>query len=390
MAAKTSAGERAWGGTGSFYLYCAAMSRPGFARSLLAWYDREKRDLPWRRAVSAYRTLVSELMLQQTVVATVIPYFERFVVKFPDIGALALAKEEDVLAAWSGLGYYRRARHLHRAAKVVMEEHGGRLPLDEETLRSLPGVGEYTAAAVAAIAGGRRTFALDGNAARVMARLSAFEAAIDTPAARKELRAFGTTLVPEERCGDFAQAVMELGATVCTPASPKCLLCPVRAWCAVQKTGRQAEIPPPRVRAAKKPLLLACAAVERGGKVLLVRRREGLLASTLFLPSVECAPGEPSVAAAARALADTGLEPSGEGEPLGRVRHVFTHRDATAEVVRLAVRGRLREADAVWVAPGELGDVPLSSFARKLIALVTPGAARPRRGSRPPGHGARA
>src|SRR5687768_11898302 len=172
------------------------LSTARFARALLRWYDRERRDLPWRRRPTAYGTLVSEFMLQQTVVATVIPYFERFLARFPDFAALARAPEEEVLALWSGLGYYARARNLHRAARAVAASG---LPGDEAGLRTLPGVGAYTAAVLAAIVLGRRTFALDGNAARVVARLFAEGQAIDVPAVRVRLRAHGETLVPVDR-----------------------------------------------------------------------------------------------------------------------------------------------------------------------------------------------
>ncbi|HVZ72247.1 MAG TPA: A/G-specific adenine glycosylase, partial [Polyangia bacterium] len=194
----------------------------GLARPLLRWYDGAKRDLPWRREASPWRTLVSEYMAQQTVLATVIPYFERFVARFPDAAALAAADEDEVTALWSGLGYYRRARNLHAAARAVVERHGGALPDTEAALRELPGIGPYTAAAVAAIGFDARAFALDGNGARVFARLFDVHHSIDRPATRVALHARGLAEVPARRAGDFNQAVMELGATVCTPRAPRC------------------------------------------------------------------------------------------------------------------------------------------------------------------------
>jgi A/G-specific adenine glycosylase len=341
----------------------------GFARALLSWYDEHRRDLPWRREASPYRTLLSELMLQQTVVATVVPYFERFVARFPTIAALAAAPEDEVLAAWSGLGYYRRARNLHRAAGVVCAQHAGALPADEEALRALPGIGEYTAAAIAAIAFGARTFPLDGNGARVMARLHAVDEAIDRPQVRARLRALGQALVPARRAGDFAQAVMELGALVCVPGTPRCAGCPVRRWCVAAREGRIGELPVRLERRAKRLVRLACAAVERGGRVLLVRRPAGtLLGGTWALPAAEADRAEDDEAACGRALASIGLVRAGAAHPVGVVRHVFTHRDVTAFVFRVSATGRPR-GDVRWASPAELDALAVSSFTRKTLGF---------------------
>jgi A/G-specific adenine glycosylase len=343
-----------------------------FAPALLAWYDRQRRDLPWRSQPSPYRTLVSELMLQQTVVSTVVPYFERFVARFPDLPALAAAREEEVLALWSGLGYYARGRNLHRAALEVCARRGGRLPGAEEELRALPGVGEYTAAAVAAIAFGQRTFPLDGNGARVMARLHGVAEPIDLPAVRARLRGQGQALVPAGRPGDFAQAVMELGALVCVPGPPRCLLCPVRRWCAAQAEGREQLIPVRSPRRARRVVRLGCAAIEQGGRVLLVRRPAGtLLGGTWTLPAMEAEAGEAPEAAARRALAALGLRAIGPLRAAGEIRHVFTHRDVTASVFRHAARGQPAAAqEHRWVDEGALGALALSSFTRKTLAVL--------------------
>ena len=334
----------------------------------MRWYDREQRDLPWRRRPGAYGTLVSEFMLQQTVVATVIPYFERFLARFPDFAALAAAPEEEVLALWSGLGYYARARNLHRAARAIAADG---LPRDEAGLRTLPGVGPYTAAVLAAIVHGQRTFALDGNAARVVARLFADARPIDVPAVRLALRAHGETLVPAQRPGDFAQAVMELGATVCTPA-PRCGDCPVSQFCQAHAQGRAAELPVRTPRAAKKVVQIACVAVERRGRVLLVKRPPGtLLAGTWSLPWAEAVQGEGNDKTCTRALTELGLTPSGDVAEAGTVRHIFTHRDLTARVLRSTATGTPHR-DARWVSPAELADLGLSSFTRKTLKLLTP------------------
>jgi A/G-specific adenine glycosylase len=342
----------------------------GFAPALLAFYDRTRRDLPWRRQPDAYRTLVSELMLQQTVVATVVPYFERFMARFPDLPALAAAEEDQVLTLWSGLGYYARARNLHRTARLVLQQHDGQLPATEAELRRLPGLGPYTAAAVAAIGFGARTVAVDGNAARVLARLFACDEPIDPPAARARLRVLGESLAPARRCGDFVQAMMELGAMVCVPAEPRCADCPVTAWCEARRSGRQHELPRRSPRAAKRKVTLICAAVERGGRLLLVRRRAGtLLGGTWTLPAEEVASEEGAADALARALAPLGLSPAGAAASAGSIRHVFTHRDVTAQVVRVPARGQARSPGR-WVNAAAMGQLALSSFTRKTLALL--------------------
>jgi A/G-specific adenine glycosylase len=342
----------------------------GFARALLAFFDAGKRDLPWRRRPSAYHTLVSELMLQQTVVATVIPYFHRFTGRFPSLAALAAADEGDVLALWSGLGYYSRARNLHRAAQLVVQNHGGELPADEAALHALPGVGPYTAAAIAAIAFGIRTFPLDGNGARVFARVFDEGGAIDRPLVREGLRARALQLVPADRPGDFAQAVMDLGATVCTPTSPRCVACPVMIHCQARRAGRQEALPVRLQKAPKRIVQLACAAIERGGQILLVRRAAGtLLGGTFALPA---SPGEDD-AAAARAVEEAGLQVTGCPQRLGAIRHIFTHRDVTATVFRVSARGQAPAAGH-WLGRGEHDQIALSSFTRKTLALLDAGA----------------
>ena len=342
------------------------------ARALLRWYDRTKRDLPWRRDPTPYKTLVSELMLQQTTVAAVVPYFERFIARFPTLASLAAASEDEVTALWSGLGYYARARNLRRAAVAAVAQHGGQLPRSEAALGELPGLGPYTAAAVAAIAFGARTFALDGNGARVMARLGDVSDSIDLPATRLRLRAAGTREVPRGRPGDFTQAVMELGATVCTPHNPRCDACPVRTACAARAAGTVDEIPRRTKRVARPVVRVACAYVTDGARVLLVRRGRGLLAGTWSLPEAAVASSLASDAAhdvARRVAAEVGVRALAI-EHHGAVRQVFTHRDVTAEVFRVQVAraGRAR-AGQRWVAPAGMRELGISSFTRKTVAL---------------------
>jgi A/G-specific adenine glycosylase len=355
------------------------MTAAAFAPALLRWFDHHRRDLPWRRKPSPYRTLVSEFMLQQTVVATVEPYFERFVARFPDFAALAAAREDEVTALWSGLGYYARARNLRRAAIAVVADQGGVLPSDEETLRTLPGIGPYTAAAVAAIAFDRPVFALDGNGIRVLARLHAVREPANLPATRERLRALGQSLVPAARAGDFNQAMMELGALVCAPRSPDCGVCPVRAHCAVVRLGvTPEELPVKQPRPARRPVAIACALIERGGRVLLVRRQPGeLLAGTWALPAAEIADGAAAEDAARAAATAQGVVASAPPVFCGRVRHVFTHRDLTADVfsvadARAVYGGRRSDQDRRWVGRADLAGLGISSFTRKTLAAALP------------------
>jgi A/G-specific adenine glycosylase len=347
--------------------------RLGLARPLLAWYDRARRDLPWRRDPSPYKTLVSEFMLQQTVVATVEPYFERFIGRFPDVASLAAASEDEVTAAWSGLGYYARARNLRKAARAVVERHGGALPPDEDELRALPGVGPYTAAAVAAIAFGARTFALDGNGARVTARLWAVRDSIDRPTTREALRALGRAEVPAGRAGDFNQAVMELGATVCTPRAPRCEACPLARRCRGLAGGEAAQLPVRAPKRLKKSVRVACCAcVDAAGRVLLVRRPSGLLGGTWALPLVELDEDQDAGRAARAAVHEVGVR-AGRLVARGTVRHVFTHRDVTAEVFRAgaaARRSRDGQGTRRWLTPDALEAVGVSSFTRKTLGLA--------------------
>jgi len=337
------------------------------ARALLRWYDRSKRDLAWRRDPSPYKTLVSEFMLQQTVVAAVEPYFTRFLARFPDVGALAAASDDDVTALWSGLGYYARARNLRRAAAAIVADHGGAVPASEEALRALPGIGPYTAAAIAAIAFGARAFALDGNAARVFARLSGEHRPIDAPATRAALYARGLAEVPRRRAGDFVQAVMELGATVCTRA-PRCGQCPVADDCVARAAGDAATLPRKRARAARPAVRLVSAFVTDGARLLLVKRPAGLLAGTWALPDAECgADGE----AVARRLAEEAGVRVARVEHRGEVRHLFTHRDVTADVYRVEVSGSPVAADRRWITPSALDGLGVSSFTKKTLKMGT-------------------
>ncbi|HMF43651.1 MAG TPA: A/G-specific adenine glycosylase [Polyangia bacterium] len=342
------------------------------ARPLLRWYDRAKRDLPWRRDPSPYKTLVSEFMLQQTVVATVEPYFGRFIARFPDLASLAAAGDDEVTALWSGLGYYARARNLRRAAAAVVADHGGAIPATETGLRALPGIGPYTAAAVAAIAFDARAFALDGNTMRVLARLGAERRPVDRPATRAALHARGLAEVPRRRAGDFNQALMELGALVCTPRNPDCAACPLAAGCRARAEGQADQLPRKRPRAARPVVRIVCACITDGARVLVIRRGRGLLAGTWALPEA-IDRGARLRPAIARGLAEAaGVRVAGVAYR-GAVRHVFTHRDVTAELFRVDVDRPPRRPpasdDRRWVSPHALVALGVSTFARKTVNL---------------------
>ncbi len=341
---------------------------------LLRWYDRHRRSLPWRAAPGAppdpYRVWLSEIMLQQTTVAAAGPYFDRFVARWPDLSALAAASLDEVLQAWQGLGYYARARNLHACARAVVQRHGGALPSEIAALRALPGIGDYTAAAIAAIAFDHRVAAVDGNVERVVARLYAIGEKL--PQAKERLKALAAALVPRHRAGDFAQAMMDLGATICTPRRPRCVLCPWRGACAAAASGLAEDLP---VRAEKpdRPLRYGVAfwLTRADGSVLLRRRPEkGLLGGMVEIPSTawRTAPWSFAEAVAAAPAAARWL-------PLpGTVRHGFTH--FRLELTVVAGQG---DGDGLWSPIARLGDHALPSLMKKLarhaISAPTPGVA---------------
>lgn len=353
---------------------------PGTVASLLDWYERERRDLPWRmapgKAADPYRVWLSEIMLQQTTVKTVTPYYLKFLVRWPDVAALAAADLDDVLAAWAGLGYYSRARNLHACARAVVEQYGGQFPDTEAALGELPGIGPYTAAAIAAIAFGRRATPVDGNIERVIARL--FAVAEPVPGAKAELKRLAATLTPKKRAGDYAQAMMDLGASICTPRRPSCLVCPIERHCAAHAMAIEASLP---ARAVKKPrperFGTAFLAISEGGRILLRQRPPtGLLASMLEVPSTEWTEMRP---VAKEALRRTPLR--GDWWPVvGSVVHIFTHFRLELTVYRALVRDEAvvdlwaEPERCRWVHRRDLDDVALPSVMRKIIAHGMPGA----------------
>ena len=336
-----------------------------FRRKLLGWFDRYQRDLPWRRSRDPYHVLVSEAMLQQTQVATVIPYFERFLKEYPTISHLAEADEQDVLRQWQGLGYYSRARNLQRAAKQIVSEHDGELPRTVDELLKLPGVGRYTAGAVASIAFGRRAPIVDGNVARVLCRIDKIESDPRETQTQQQLWRRAEEILPANvrcgHCGDFNSAMMELGATVCTPRSPKCLICPVRTHCEAQAAGIQERIPPPR-KAKLNPLLrrdVLC--IERNGRWLIEQRpATGRWAGMWQFVTVQ--------------TMRTKDERFRRIKRLGVVSHGLTHRRYEFRVFRAQpVNGEIAGGDdrrRQWVTLSELDRFPLPRPHLKVAQLL--------------------
>ncbi|MBB6308645.1 A/G-specific adenine glycosylase [Xanthobacter tagetidis] len=339
------------------------------ATALLAWYDAHRRRLPWRAGAGEradpYHVFLSEIMLQQTTVKAVIPYFGAFLARWPTVRHLAAAAQEEVLSQWAGLGYYARARNLHACAKAVSERHGGAFPDDEEALLELPGIGPYTAAAIAAIAFGRKASPVDGNIERVVSRLFAVDTPL--PGAKPRIKALAASLVPDRRPGDFAQAMMDLGATICTPRAPACGICPLMADCAARAQGDPARFP---VKAAKgdKPTRAGTAflAVRADGAVLLRSRPEkGLLGGMTEVPST---PWEKAGAGHADARPHAPLAAPWRPLP-GAVRHVFTHFALDLVVWRADLPATAAApAGMRFVVPRDFGREALPSVMRKVLA----------------------
>jgi A/G-specific adenine glycosylase len=351
-------------------------------RRLLHWFDRHRRDLPWRRTRDPYHIWVSEVMLQQTQAATVVRYFEPFLNTFPTVADLAAADEQDVLRHWQGLGYYRRARDLHRGARAVVARHGNQVPDDPEALRHIPGIGRYTLGAILSQAFERRLPILEANSRRVLCRLLAWLEDPRTAPSERWLWHVAETLLPARRVGDFNQALMEVGALVCTPVAPRCAACPLAGICASHRLGLQDEIPRPTARPQPVDVQEVAVVVRRGCEVLLVQRPTGgRWASMWEFPRGPVAGAETHEAAAARLLAErTGIRAVVEGE-LMTLRHGVTHHRITLVCFEARYRsGRFRPAyypRAVWLPPGRLLDYPVSSPQRRLVQALT-GSRQPR------------
>lgn len=345
--------------------------------ALLAWYDRHRRRLPWRAEHGAkadpHRVWLSEIMLQQTTVKAAGPYFLRFLARFPDVRSLAAAPLDDVLKLWAGLGYYSRARNLHACAKTVVERHGGRFPAEEAALLALPGVGPYTAAAIGAIAFDRPATVVDGNVERVVTRLFAVEAPM--PGAKPEVRRLAATLAPKSRHGDFAQGMMDLGATICTPRKPACALCPWNEPCEARAAGAP-ETYPRKAPKAERPTRCGVAFyVERTDGAVLVRARppKGLLGGMTELPTGRWAADVDLAAPLGSLAAEAPLEAAWRRVP-GAASHVFTHFALELALLAATVpRSTPAPAGARWAAADDLAGEALPSVFRKAIAHAKSG-----------------
>jgi A/G-specific adenine glycosylase len=347
-------------------------------RRLLAWFERHRRDLPWRRDRNPYRIWVSEVMLQQTQVATVVPYFERFLRTFPTLADLAAADEQDVLRLWEGLGYYRRARDLHRAARLLVATQGEEFPNDPAALRDLPGMGRYTLGAVLSQAFDRRLPIVEANSERVLCRLFGRREDPHSGPVRRWLWATAEALLPARRVGAFNQAMMELGALVCVPAAPRCTACPLEDDCMARHLGWQAVIPPRAAARAPVAVQEVAVVVRRGRHVLLVQRPgEGRWAGLWEFPHGPLLPGEAHAEAAIRVLAElTGLRVRA-GPELLTLRHSVTHHRITLVCIEASYRGgRFRSVlyrQKAWIEPERLPDFPVSAPQRRLAqAFVAP------------------
>jgi A/G-specific adenine glycosylase len=352
-----------------------------FSSRLLEWYARHRRDLPWRRTHDPYRIWVSETLLQQTQVNTVIPYYERFIARFPDIETLASAPLDDVLKAWEGAGYYARARNLHRAARqLVAQAHGrgARVPRSVEELRKLPGVGRYMAGAIASIAFNRDAPILDANVTRVLCRYFAIRGDPENGlnrAAREHLWKLAEDLIPPGRARDFNQALMDLGATVCLPRSPRCEICPVRGACAARRLGLQNELPTKRVKAKRPHYEIGAGVIWKRGRILIQRRPpEGLLGGLWEFPGGKRERGETFERCVRREVREElGIEVK-VGEELAVVDHDYSHLSVTLHFYSCEhVRGRVQLLHATayrWVRPGELKDYAFPAANRKIIARL--------------------
>lgn len=357
--------------------------------ALLGWYDRAKRPLPWReRADDAYAVWVSEVMLQQTRVDTVLPYYDRFLQRFPSLGALAAATEDEVLAAWSGLGYYRRARMLHQGVREVVARYGGAVPRDPEQRLSLPGVGRYTAGALGSVCFGLEEPIVDGNVARILTRLFGVTTPLPERVTQARLWELAQRLVVGERPGDFNQSMMELGALVCTVKNPRCDECPARGVCVAREQGIVHELPLIPRKAPPRQATLVAVVATRGAEVAVLRGDQALFGGLFGLPmapldqdDLGADPGEDleaKLAAARTALATAGVAARLEPEPVGEIQHVLSHRRLrvvafTATHARIIGEPVASSTRLLALGPDQElggGSVGVAKLTKKILALT--------------------
>jgi len=347
---------------------------PTFRRRMLSWFAERKRDLPWRRTRDPYRIWLSEIMLQQTRVAAVVPYYERFLETFPDVRALARARTDRVLASWAGLGYYSRARNLQRAAKEIVSRHAGDFPREYEAALALPGIGRYTAAAVLSIAYDEPHAVLDGNVARVLARIGAVRGDLRAPAMWRKLEATSQDVLDRSAPGDWNQAMMELGATVCTPKSPRCAECLVEKWCRARALGIAEKLPSARKKRVTVEVTLAAAVLlDPRGRTLLVRQQDGdgALFSRLWqFPAVETTGKEKGAALAGHLHEKFGVSGKDNLMPLTTARHAVTFRNIRLEPYLVHIARLPRVTGARIVALTQIRRLPISNATQKIAAAA--------------------
>jgi len=348
-----------------------AKSESALRRTLLGWYRRNARRLPWRTTKDPYAIWVSEVMLQQTQVATVVPYYRRFLRAFPNLTSLARAPRERVLELWSGLGYYRRARHLHLAAQTLARKFDATFPRDYRLARTLPGIGDYTARAVLSLAYDLPYYVLDGNVGRVVARLRALRGSLNQPAFRRAVEGVLDRLLSRRQPGNFNQAVMELGQAVCLPRAPRCPACPIRKWCRAYRLGRPESYPSPRSRRATESLHLATGVVHRDHKVMLVRGLDdGLLEGLWNFPSAFGKSQSGAVARLKEKLAGLAQSQVRIGEPFAELRHGITYRSMRVHLYPVEFDGKNFPSSARWFRVARLKNSATSQLARKVGACL--------------------
>ena len=352
-----------------------------FAPPLLAWFDRCRVDWPWRRQPTPYHIWLAETMLQQTQIETVIPYYQRFISRYPSIHALAAAPMDDVLKLWEGLGYYRRAHNLHKAANIILNEHGGVFPSSVETLLKLPGVGPYTAGAIASIAFGQPAAVLDGNVIRIFTRLLDLDIDVSQHSSRQKLWQIAADLVPAQRPGDYNQALMELGQTICRPKNPRCAECPIQAHCQAFASGTQAQRPVKKKRPAIPHYDVAAGLIrDRAGRLLIAQRPlDGLLGGLWEFPGGKREKDESLTECLARELREELAIQVEVGERFHVVKHAFTHFRITLHAFDCRYLGALppyaepqalQARDWTWAHQAELENYSFGRADRKIIAAL--------------------
>jgi A/G-specific adenine glycosylase len=347
-----------------------------FSSLILNWYARHGRKLPWRGSLNPYTIWVSEIMLQQTRVEAVIPYFERWMERFPSIDDLAAASEQEVLSVWEGLGYYSRARNLHKAARIVMEEYGGKLPSDLQVLRRLPGFGRYTVGAIASMAFGQDAATLDANLRRVFSRVFNMAQPADSTAGEDILWELAETHLPKGQAGDYNQALMDLGATICVSKKPRCLLCPLQEICLANQLGLQEQRPVLKIKAEIPHYTVTAAVIQKNGKVLLAKRpSKGLLGGMWEFPGGKVERDETLEDCLTREIREELDAMIRVGEPFGIYKHAYTHFRITLHAFFCKlIEGEPKAIEAVelaWVNPGELQHYPMGKVDRQIARKLS-------------------